>query len=80
MLKLTIKDLDKVGQENTDMAIRQLRDPLLIAYDAYKTAVNYGEIIETEEEHNRVLVWAQSLRDMDISALDNVPEKVRYYL
>lgn len=77
---LTYEDLNKVGQENTDMAIRQLRDPLLKAYDAYKTAVNYGEITETEEEHNKILIWAQSLRDKNISALDNIPEKVRYYL
>ena len=74
------KDIKRLGSK-TDDGVRQLRKPLLEkAYDAYKVAVCYGEIKETEEEHAQMLAWAQRLRDKDIMALEEVPEKVKYYL
>lgn len=73
-------DLSLLNTHEED-GIRQLRNPVLKeAYDAYKVAVCYGEIVETEEEHKNMLAWAQRLRDKDKIALDEVPEKVKYYL
>ena len=80
-MKLTINELDLVGPKYREQAIRQLREPVLKkAWDAYKTAVSYGEIIETPEEHAAMIAWAQRLRDKDPTALMEVPEKVKYYL
>lgn len=80
-MAFVVNDLSKVGSIYKDTAIRQLRKPLLKeAYDAYKIAVCYGEITETPEEHQQMLAWAQRLRDKDVMALEEVPEKVRYYL
>lgn len=80
-MSITSKDLSKIGIKNKELAIRQIREPILKkAWDAYKIAVCYGEIIETPEEHKQMCEWAQRLRDKDVSAFDNIPEKVKYYL
>ena len=80
-MALSIEDLNQVGEKYKEQAIRQLREPLLRkAYDAYKIAVCYGEIQETAEEHQKMLEWAQKLRDKDITAFYEIPEKVKYYL
>lgn len=62
------------------LAIRQLRKPLLAAFDIYKSNVYYGVITETENEHAAVLAWYQDLCDLQLAALENVPEKVKRYL
>lgn len=73
-------DIPKLGEKKLD-GIRQIRKPILKeAYDAYKIAVCYGEITETPEEHEFMLAWSQRLRDKDIFAIDEIPEKVKYYL
>ena len=40
-------------------ALRRLREPLLKAFDIYKSNVYYGVINETEEEHQQILNWYQ---------------------
>lgn len=78
--KITTIDIHKLGEKKED-GIRQIRKPLLKdAYDAYKIAVCYGEIVETPEEHELMLAWAQKLRDKDVFAMNDIPEKVKYYL
>ena len=77
---INTSDIPKLG-ERKEQGIRQIRKPLLKeAYDAYKIAVCYGEIIETPQEHEFMLAWSQRLRDKDIFAMDEIPEKVKYYL
>lgn len=80
-MDFTVKDLRKLGtQENIDEGIRQLRDPVWKAYTTYVAHIFYGDITETAEEHEKLLKWAQRLRDKDVTALTDIPEKVMYYL
>ena len=59
---------------------RKLRSPLLKAFDVYKTNVQYGIIEETQEEHEAIIAWYHDLLDLDQTAIDNPPAKVRSYL
>lgn len=79
-MKITVKDLDKVGKTYKDTAIRQLREPLLKAFDIYKSNINYGVETETEEERNEIISWYKDLLDKKVSALENVPLKIQRYL
>ena len=67
-------------KEQADNGKRQLRKPLLKAFDTYKTAVIYEGKTETREEKNSVLAWKQGLLDLQTEAFKSVPEKVKYYL
>ena len=73
-------DLNKIGKANKDMAIRQLREPLLKAFDIYKSNVNYGVEVETELERIEIMAWYQNLLDKQESALVYVPLKIQRYL
>ena len=79
-MKFTIKDLDKVGITYKDMAIRQLRQPLLEAFDIYKSNVAYGVEMETEFEKAEILAWYKGLLDKEENSLKNVPLKIQRYL
>lgn len=78
IVDITPKDISLMG--NNEDAIRQLRAPILLAYDKYKIAVVYGEIFETEEEKSQILLWKKKVLDKDVDAISNIPEKIRYYL
>jgi hypothetical protein len=77
---LTVKDLNKVGTKYKDTAIRQLREPLLQAFDVYKSNINYGVERETTEERIIIMDWYQDLLDKKETALVNVPLKIQRYL
>lgn len=77
---LTYNDLNKVGTQNRDMAIRQLREPLLKAFDIYKSNVNYGVEVETEVERTEIMTWYKDLLDKQESALENIPLRIQRYL
>lgn len=79
-MKLTVKDLNKVGDLYREVAIRQLRKPLLEAFDIYKSNINYGVEIETVNEHNDIMIWYQGLLDKEIWALENIPVKIQRYI
>ena len=67
-------------KEQADNGKRQLRKPLLKAFDTHKTAVIYEGKAETQDERNSVLAWKQGLLDLQTEAFKSVPEKVKYYL
>ena len=77
--KLNLTDIEKSGQEKENV-IRDFREPLLVAYDSYKASVAYKEIEETPEEREIVLKWIKKIRDKDVTALEEIPEKIKYYL
>lgn len=79
--KINNDDLVKFpnGEEKAN-AIRQLREPLLKAFDIYKSNVYYGIILETQEQHAEVLYWYRDLCDLKESALYNVPYDVLQYV
>ncbi len=61
-------------------AKRQLRKPLLEAFDIYKSNVYYGVVSETEEEHAAVLAWYRSLLNLEEDALTVVPDGIMQYV
>ena len=81
---IKIDDIDMLAErlpkEHADNAKRQLRKPILEAFDSYKTSVQYGDAAETQEEHEKVLQWKQSLLNLETEAFKNIPEKIKYYL
>lgn len=77
---LTSNDLYKVGAKYKDTAIRQLRKPLLEAFDIYKSNIAYGVETETMEERIVITQWYQDLLDKKETALVNVPLKIQRYL
>ncbi len=79
-MAITANDLSKIGSVYIDKAIRQLRKPLLEAFDIYKSNINYGVETETNEERTEIMDWYQKLLDKDETALKNVPKKIQRYL
>ena len=81
--KITLEDVDmlveRLPQEHADNAKRQLRDPVLKAFDSHKSSVIYGDGNETAEEREEILSWKQSILDLDTEAFKNIPEKIKYY-
>ena len=60
-------------KEQADNGKRQLRKPLLKAFDTHKTAVIYEGKTETQDEKSKVLAWKQELLDLQ-------PKRSRAYL
>lgn len=67
-------------EERRLKALRERREPIIIAFDKYKTNVEYGIESESTEQHAAMLAWYQDLLDLEETAFENVPERVRYYL
>jgi hypothetical protein len=63
-----------------DNAKRQLRKPLLTAYDTHKTNVVYDGKIESAKEHEEMIVWKQRILDLETQAFNNIPNILKYYL
>lgn len=76
---ITKNDLNKLGTHEKD-GIRQLRKPLLQAFDIYKSNVNYGVETETAAEKAAIMEWYNKLLNLDKTALENIPEKIKRYL
>ncbi len=76
--KISRTDLSALG--NAKEAQRQVREPLLKAFDVYKSNVNYGVIIETDAEHFAVLEWYRKLCDLRPEAFENIPSQIERYL
>ena len=72
-----VKLLPEIGAKK---AKRQLREPLLSAFDTHKASVIYEGKKETSEEKDKVLAWKQSLLDLDTNAFKDIPQNVKYYL
>ena len=68
------------GTEVSVQAKRQLRKPILDAFDIYKSNVYYGVVTETDAEHYEILYWYQFLLDLDEYALNNVPKAIAKYI
>lgn len=78
-----IVDEDKkqeIANEQVKVDLRGQRSKLLKAFDTYKTNVSYGVEVETEAQHDEILVWYQDLLDLKATAFENVPECIEYYL
>lgn len=60
--------------------LRAKREPILVAFDKYKTNVIYGIEEENTEEKIAVLEWYKKALNLDEDAIENVPDKIKYYL
>lgn len=79
-MAITANDLKKIGSVYKDTAIRQLRKPLLEAFDVYKSNVTYGVEYETEEDRIEIVNWYKGLLDKEEWALLEIPKKIKRYL
>ena len=70
------EDLKKAQIEE----LRAKREPLLVAFDKYKSNVNYGVEFESEEDRNIIINWYRELLELNASAFVNIPKRIKYYL
>lgn len=61
-------------------ALRDKRKVLLNAFDTYNINVTRGFIKENEEQKQAIVEWYQSILDLDENAINNPPERIKYYL
>lgn len=87
-MKVKVRKIDSsdlVAFKNADSnqllnAKRQIREPILKAIDVYKINVLYGAEKQTQLEKTKTLEYLQKLKDLDDSALENIPSKIKYYM
>lgn len=72
----TQEELESIKKDN----LRAKREPILVAFDKYKTNVIYGIEEENTEEKIAVLEWYKKALNLDEDAIENVPDKIKYYL
>lgn len=60
--------------------LRAKREPLLKAFDIYKSSVAYGVEFENEEQREEIVKWYGDLLHLEESAFNVIPERIRYYL
>ena len=70
--------IDKIIEHKNEL--RAMREPLLIAFDKYKSNVNYGVEFESETDKINIITWYRLLLELNEYAFVNVPERVKYYL
>ena len=75
-----IDDTAALPMGKKEDALRTMREPLLAAFDIYKSNVQYGIQTETEEEHDEVLKWYDALLDLEPESMRNVPYGVAKYV
>ncbi len=79
--QINVADLSHLAAaENTAVLLRQLRAPLLSAFDIYKSNVSYGVITEDPTTHEAVAAWYRLLLDLDERAFASVPPAVARYV
>ena len=65
----------KTEEERLEI-LRKTRKPLLDAFDKWEKAVLRGR----ESESIEVMTWYFLILDLNETALNNIPERVKYYL
>lgn len=58
--------------------LRAKREPLLQAFDVYKSNVSYG--IEADVNRVEIITWYNSILDLDEEAINNPPIEIRRYM
>ena len=71
---------EEIAEEMRLGELRMKRDPLLKAFDIYKSNVMYGTIVETDEQKVIVTEWYRKILDLDEEAINNPPSVVAKYL
>lgn len=60
--------------------LRIKREPLLKAFDIYKSNLIVGAISLSENEKQEVITWYNSILDLDADAINNPPEIISKYI
>lgn len=69
------------SQELKDQNFRVARKKIFTeGFEPYKANVQYGIETETVEQHQEIIDWYNRMLDKDDSALENIPERIRYYI
>lgn len=72
-------DEELVAEHNLNM-LRDKREPLLKAFDIYKSNLIVGGISLSDEEKQQVIDWYHLILDLDEGAIDNPPDVISKYL
>lgn len=67
-------------QEEITKELRKKREPLLKAFDIYKSNVDYGIITETDSQHNKIVAWYNKILDLNEDAINNPPSEITKYI
>lgn len=68
------------AQQKVIQQLRNKREPLLKAFDIYKTNVSYGVYNETIIEHNQIIAWYNAILNLDEEAINNVPNQIARFM
>lgn len=60
--------------------LREKREPLLKAFDIYKSNLLIGAITLHEDEKQKVITWYNLILDLDADAINNPPEIISKYI
>lgn len=63
-------------EEEIKKVLRAKRKPLLDAFDKWEKAVLRGR----EQDDYYIMAWYNNLKDLQESAFESIPEKIKYYL
>lgn len=66
--------------KRTPEVLRKQRARLFKAFDIYKENVNYGLINETQETHDKLVVWYNDCLELDYNAINEYPNELERYL
>ena len=72
-------DEELVKERQLDI-LRMKREPLLKAFDIYKSNLIVGAISLSENEKQEVITWYNSILDLDADAINNPPEIISKYI
>jgi hypothetical protein len=71
---------DELVAERELNNLRAKREPLLKAFDIYKTNLIVGAISLPENEKQEVITWYDKVLDLDVDAINNPPKSISRYL
>lgn len=71
---------DVLVEEKHIQELRIKREPLLQAFDVYKSNLIVGAISLPEDEKQEVITWYNKVLDLDVDAINNPPKSISRYL
>ena len=72
-------DEELVAEQQVN-TLRVKREPLLKAFDIYKSNLIVGALTLPEEEKKAVIVWYNLILDLDEESINNPPSVIQRYL
>ena len=71
---------EELVKERDLNVLRAKREPLLRAFDIYKSNLLVGAISLPEDEKQEVITWYNLILDLDADAISNPPEVISKYI